>query len=88
MMPDPFFEEKFDDFRVEVIDRLARIETQHARVIEHLARLNGSMEEHADTLREHEKKLARMRGAASILVALIASAVTVIVSRIRFWLAP
>jgi hypothetical protein len=87
-MSDPFFEEKFDDFRVEVIDRLARIETQHGRVIEHLDRLNGSMEEHADTLRDHEKKLARMRGAASVLATLVAAAVSLFLHRLRAWFSP
>jgi hypothetical protein len=85
-MSDEFFEEKFDDFRVEVIDRLARIETQHERMIERLDRMNGSMDEHADSLRDHEKKLARMRGALSVLAALIGAAASVVVSRIRFWL--
>jgi len=87
-MSDPFFEEKFDEFRVDVIDRLARIETQHDRMIEHLDRMNGTMDEHADQLRDHEKKLARMRGAASIIATLVAAAVSVLISRIRFWLAP
>ena len=87
-MPDSFFEEKFDDFRVEVIDRLARIETQHARVIERLDRLNGSLEEHADTLRDHEKKIARIRGAAGILATLVAAAVSMLIGRIRMWFAP
>ena len=87
-MQDTFFEEKFDDFRVEVIDRLARIETQHERMIERLERMNGSIEEHGDALHDHEKKLARMRGAASILAALIAAVVSMILGRIRLWLAP
>ncbi len=85
-MSDAFFEEKFDDFRVEVIDRLARIETQHDRMIERLDRMNGSMDDHEDSLHDHEKKLARMRGVVSVLAALIGAAVSVIVSRIRFWL--
>ena len=85
-MSDAFFEEKFDDFRVEVIDRLARIETQHVRMIERLDRMNGSMDEHEDSLHDHEKKLARMRGVVSVLAALIGAAVSVILSRIRFWL--
>ena len=87
-MQDSFFEEKFDDFRVEVIDRLARIETQHERMIERLDRANGRLDDHAAALRDHEKKLARMRGAASIVAALIAAAVSVLLSRIRLWLAP
>ena len=85
-MSDAFFEEKFDDFRVEVIDRLARIETQHDRMIERLDRMNGSMGDHEDSLHDHEKKLARMRGVVSVLAALIGAAVSVIASRIRFWL--
>jgi hypothetical protein len=87
-MSEPFFQAKFDDFRVDVIDRLARIETLHDRLIERLDRMNGTMGEHDDALRDHEKKLARMRGAASVLVALISAAITVIVSRVRFWFAP
>jgi hypothetical protein len=86
-MPESFFEGKFDDFRVEVIDRLARIETLHDRMIERLDRMNGTMDDHADSLDDHEKKLARMRGAASVLAALLAAALTIIASRIRFWLA-
>ena len=87
-MQDSFFEETFDEFRVEVIDRLARIETQHERIIERLERMNGSLDEHSHALDDHEKKLARMRGAASILAALIAAAVSMALNRIRFWLAP
>jgi hypothetical protein len=87
-MSEPFFQQKFDDFRVEVIDRLARIETLHARIIERLDHINGTMDEHDDALVEHEKKLARMRGAAGILAALVAAAVSVMISRIRFWFAP
>ncbi|HXZ20230.1 MAG TPA: hypothetical protein VEG63_09790 [Candidatus Acidoferrales bacterium] len=87
-MQDSFFEEKFDDFRVEVIDRLARIETQHERMIERLERINGTLHEHDRALHDQEKKLARMRGAASMLAALVAAAVSVVLSRIRLWLAP
>jgi hydroxyethylthiazole kinase-like sugar kinase family protein len=87
-MQESFFEEKFDDFRVEVIDRLARIETQHERMIERLERMNGTLGEHTAALRDHEKKLARIRGAASMLAALVAASVSVLLSRIRFWLAP
>jgi len=87
-MQDTFFEDKFDDFRGEVIDRLARIETQHERVLERLERMNGSIEEHAESIRDHEKKLARMRGAASILAACVAAVVSMLLGRIRLWLAP
>ena len=87
-MQGSYFEGKFDDFRVEVIDRLARIETQHERMIERLERMNGSLEEHSHALRDHDKKLARMRGAASILAALIAAGVSMVLSRIRLWLGP
>ena len=87
-MPGSFFEEKFDDFRVEVIDRLARIETQHERMIERLDRMNGTIDRHDGALTEHEKKLARMRGAASILAALTAAAVSMLLSRLRAWLMP
>jgi len=86
-MPDPFFDGKFDDFRVEVIDRLARIETKHDRIIERLDKMNGTMKEHADSLEDHEGKISRMRGAAHVLAALIGAAISVMVSRIRFWLA-
>jgi hypothetical protein len=87
-MQDTFFEEKFDEFRVQVIDRLARIETQHERMIERLDRMNGTLNHHAGTLNEHEKKLARMRGAASILAALVAAAVSMLISRLRLWFMP
>ncbi len=87
-MQDSFFEEKFDDFRVEVIDRLARIETQHERMLERLERINGTLHEHERALHDHEKKLARIRGAAGIFAALVAAAVSVVFSRIRMWLAP
>ena len=87
-MDDPFFGEKFDEFRVEVIDRLARIETQHTRILERLDRINGTMDEHDDALGEHEARLARMRGAASMLAALIAAAVSALVAHLRVWIAP
>jgi len=87
-MQESFFEEKFDDFRVEVIDRLARIETQHERLIERLDRMNGTIDEHSGSLHEHEKKLARIRGAAGILAALTAAAVSMLLSRLRLWFTP
>jgi hypothetical protein len=87
-MDDPFFGEKFDDFRVEVIDRLARIETQHTRILERLDRINGTMEEHGQVLVDHEARLARIRGAAGILAALVAAAVSAVVNRLRVGIAP
>ena len=50
----PFFEEKLDGFRVDVIDRLARIETKHDQVIERLETLNGSVADHEGRIAEHE----------------------------------
>jgi hypothetical protein len=87
-MQDPFFEEKFDEFRINVIDRLARIETQHERIIERLDRMNGTAELHAEALDEHEERLDRMRGASTVIAALVAAAVTAILARLRVWLAP
>jgi chromosome segregation ATPase len=87
-MQEAFFGQTFDQFRVDVIDRLARIETQHERIIERLDRMNGSLQDHADKLEEHEERLDRLRGAASVLAALVAAAVSVSVSRFRGWLAP
>ncbi len=87
-MQDSFFDEKFDDFRVEVIDRLARIETQHERMLERLELINGTLHEHDRALHDHEKKLARIRGAAGMLAALVATAVSVVFSRLRLWFAP
>ena len=87
-MDAPIFEEKFDDFRVEVIDRLARIETQHTRILERLDRINGTMDDHSDSLAEHEARLARMRGAAGILAAMIATVVSALVTHLRVWFAP
>ena len=87
-MQDSFFDDKFDDFRVEVIDRLARIETQHERMIERIDRISGLVDRNATTLQDHEKKLARMRGAASILAALTAAAVSMLLSRLRLWFTP
>jgi hypothetical protein len=57
-------------------------------MIERLERVNGSIEEHRHALQDHEKKLARMRGAASILAAMIAAAVSVLLHRVRVWLGP
>ena len=87
-MDDSFFEDKFDGFRVDVIDRLARIETQHARILERLDRINGTMEEHDEALGEHEARLSRMRGAATVLAALTATVVSALVARLRVWIAP
>jgi hypothetical protein len=90
-MPDPFqqlLSEKFDDFRVDVIDRLARIETQHGRVIERLDRMNGTMDEHAGTLRDHEKKLTRMRGMVHVFATLAAAVVSFVIHRLRNWFGP
>ena len=90
-MQDPFQQmllEKFDDFRVEVIDRLARIETQHGRVIERLDRMNGAMDKHADAIRDHEKKLARMRGLVHVFATLAAAVVSFVIHRLRNWFGP
>jgi len=87
-MDDPFFGEKFEDFRVEVIDRLARIETMHARILEQLNRINGTMDEHDETLTDHEARLSRMRGAAAVLAALTAAAVSAFLAHLRIWFTP
>jgi len=87
-MDDPFFGEKFDDFRVEVIDRLARIETQHARMLDCLDRINGTMDEHGESLIEHEARLSRIRGAAGILAALVAAAVSAFIAHLHVGLSP
>jgi hypothetical protein len=81
-----FFEEKFDEFRVEVIDRLARIETKHDRVTERLDTLNGTVTGHSGRIAEHEGKFARFRGAASVIAAIVAAAMSVIVPKLRAWL--
>jgi hypothetical protein len=67
---------------------LARIETENMRILEWLERMNGSLREHEDTLTEHEGRLARMRGAASVLAAMVAAAVSALVAHLRVWLAP
>jgi hypothetical protein len=87
-MGDPFSGQKFDDFRVEVIDRLARIETMHARILEQLNRINGTMDEHDETLIDHEARLSRMRGAAAVLGALTAAAVSAAIAHLRIWFKP
>ncbi len=85
-MSTPFFEEKFDDFRVEVIDRLARIETQHERIIERLDRINGTVLQHSGRLIDYDQKLARMRGAASVIAALVAAVMSAFIANVRAWL--
>jgi len=90
-MQDPFLKQfagKFDDFRVEVIDRLARIETQHARMLERIDQLKCTIERHSETLGDHEKKIARIRGAAGVLATLVAAAVSLFISRLRTLIAP
>ena len=81
-----FFEEKFDEFRVEVIDRLARIETKHDRVTERLDTLNGTVDGHAGRISDHERKFARFRGASSVIAAIVATAMSALVLKLRAWL--
>ncbi len=83
-----FFEEKFDDFRVEVIDRLARIETQHERIIERLDRSNGTVTSQGVRIADHDQKLARMRGMTSVIAALVAAAMSAFFANVRAWLKP
>jgi len=90
-MPDPFlekFSDKLEDFRVEVIDRLARIETQHDRVIERLDRVNGTIDKQSETLREHEKKITRMRALVHLFATVAAAMASFIVHRFRNWFGP
>lgn len=81
----PFFEEKLDGFRVDVIDRLARIETKHDQVIERLETLNGSVADHEGRIAEHERKFARFRGASSVIAAIVATAISAILPKLRVW---
>lgn len=81
-----FFEEKFDSFRLDVIDRLARIETKHDQMIEHLDFLNGSVARHAGHIADHDRKFARIRGTSSVIAALVAAAMSAILPKLRAWL--
>lgn len=85
-MNDPYFEEKFDDFRVEVIDRLARIETQDERILERLDWINGTVLSQSGRLTDHDQKIARMRGATSVIAALVAAAMSAFFANMRAWL--
>lgn len=84
-MTDSFFIEKLDDFRVEVIDRLARIETKHDQMIERLEHLNGTAAAHGGRLAEHDRKFAHIRGASSVIAALVAAAMSAILPKLRVW---
>ncbi len=84
-MSESFFIEKLDDFRVEVIDRLARMETKHDQVIARLDALNGAVAHHAGRIAEHDRKFARIRGAGSVIAAIVAAAMSVIVPKLRAW---
>jgi len=55
-MTETFFMEKLDDFRVEVIDRLARIETKHDLIIQRLDLLNGTVKTHGVRIDEHDRQ--------------------------------
>ncbi len=58
-------------FEREVIDRLARIETETAGVKEQLARMNGAVAAHARELEEHKSRLDRAHGVAAALAAIL-----------------
>jgi hypothetical protein len=85
-MPAGFFEEKFDEFRLDVIDRLARMETKHDQVMERLDRLNGTVGANALRIAEHDRKFARLRGASSVIAAIVAAAMSAVVLKLRAWL--
>lgn len=61
----PSLEEKFDEFRVDALARLVRLETK-------LDRINAQVEHHAVELSEQKSRLDRAHGAAAI-IALIAT---------------
>ena len=84
-MTETFFMEKLDDFRVEVIDRLARIETKHDLIIQRLDLLNGTVKTHGVRIDEHDRQFARIRGAGSVIAALVAAAMSVLVPKLRAW---
>jgi prephenate dehydrogenase len=84
-MTDSFFEEKLDGFRVEVIDRLARIETKHDQVIERIERLNGTAKTHGVRIAEHDRHFARIRGMGSVIAAIVAAAISFLVPKLRAW---
>jgi hypothetical protein len=70
---------------VEVIDRLARIETQDERILERLDWINGTVTSHGTRLIDHDQKLARMRGATSVIAALVAAAMSAFFANMRAW---
>ncbi len=83
MTVDPRFDEKFDDFRVEVIDRLARIETMHTTATERLDRFSGILRDHDTELKKHGNELAGAKGAAGIIGAGAGAAIAAVIH----WLA-
>ena len=84
-MSDSFFGEKLDDFRVEVIDRLARIETKHDLIIHRLDFLNGTVKTHGVRIDEHVRQFAHIRGVGSVIAAIVAAAISLIVPKLRLW---
>ncbi len=85
-MNEHLFEEKFDDFRIEVIDRLARIETRQERIFERLDWINGAIGTHEKRLDRHDRRFARLHGASSVIAALVAAAMSAVLGRLRVWL--
>lgn len=67
MTTDPRFDEKFDDFRVEVIDRLARIETMHTTSNDRMERFGTWLQRHEDELKRHSGEISKAKGAAGII---------------------
>jgi hypothetical protein len=80
-----FFEEKFDELRVEVIDRLARIETKHDLIIQRLDLINGTAKTHGVRIAEHDRHFARIHGIGSVIAAIVAAAMSVLVPKLRAW---
>jgi hypothetical protein len=78
--------DRLDYFLVEVVDRLARIETKHDGVIARLDKLNGTVADDGIRISAHDKEFARISGAASIIAALVAAAVSAVIPLLRLWL--
>ncbi len=86
LMASGFSEEKFDGFRLDVIDRLARMETKHDQVIAQLDKLNGTVAHHAARIADHDRRFARIRGASSVIAAMVAAAISALLPKLRAWL--
>ena len=67
-------DEKFDEFRIDCVQRLARIEANQVGVTSALISMNARIDRHAEKLEDHGKLLTKFGVIAALVAAVVSAA--------------